>query len=170
MVQYSPGTARTFLSQNPQLCYALFQALVILNLLDKEVIAKPSSTNSPPVHNSRPVMHNPQPFHPPNFPQQPMFPNPQLGFQPPLMGQGNLPPPPFPPLPFMNQHMPPFPPHMNSPTAPNAPNPLGDHAALLHQVMQMTPDQIEQLPLEQRNSLHMLRAQILNGQQSHNGR
>ncbi|KAJ9081103.1 hypothetical protein DSO57_1018262 [Entomophthora muscae] len=170
MVQYSPGTARTFLSQNPQLCYALFQALVILNLIDKDVITKSSNTASPPGHNSRPVMHNPQPIYPPNYPQQPIYPNPQMGFQPPLMGQGNLPPPPFPP-PFMNQHLPPFVPHMNSPTAPSAPTPHGDqHSALLLQVMQMTPDQIDQLPPEQRNSLHLLRAQLLGGQQSHNGR
>jgi len=63
-----------------------------------------------------------------------------------------------PPQPMVQQP----PPQPQPPAQPQQPNP--QQQALIQQVMQLTPEQIAQLPDEQRSQLMMLRQQVMSGQ------
>lgn len=193
MVQYSPETARSFLSQNPQLCYALFQALFILKLIDPEISKTLLANSSLPEEkqklDTRPTKPEVRPpfgmqnqNFPTSFPQagltapmsssgyefQPNF-NPQslnghnpLAFPPPHQFAGR------PPQGFHGHHQNHHQNHHGS-QMPHNPTPglppqhqEADQNAILMQVMQMTPDQIDSLPAEHRDSLLRLRASLMN--------
>ncbi|CED82741.1 mRNA cleavage and polyadenylation factor I complex, subunit RNA15 [Phaffia rhodozyma] len=106
LVQTSPADARQILMSNPQLSYALFQAMLMMNLVDPTVISRmtagqpafppsvpPSST---PVHTTSAGL--PPPSYPPAASHQPHYPpqQPVRGYPsyPPTYAQGGPPPPP----------------------------------------------------------------------------
>ncbi|KAH7101686.1 hypothetical protein BKA62DRAFT_702877 [Auriculariales sp. MPI-PUGE-AT-0066] len=142
-----PDQARKLLSTHPQLAYALFQTLLLHNIVDQAVLQNmlvPQVAPVPPPHLQR------APY-------------------PPHLGGGmpthtSTPPPLGPPAygyPPMNPMMP-VPPH--PPTAAPAP-PVAtgqpDTQKVLEQVLALTPAQIAQLPAADRQAIMDLRAKFL---------
>lgn len=184
-VQNNPSQARQMLLHNPQLAYALLQAQVVMRIVEPQValallyrqdssqvapLQAPSA--GPPVNVpaaapfvQRPVMPN---MIPPALPQQ----NPQPTNPTPLM---------YPP-PLQQQHQHPFPGNANQPSnaIPNIEtSPLSTHGFrpdvnpernnLLMQVVQLSDEQIASLPLDQRQSIMMLKEQLANTSSSSAG-
>jgi cleavage stimulation factor subunit 2 len=133
-----PGRAIELLKQAPQLSYAIFQALILMNLVDPKVLAQvveqtarpPSMTGIPP----------PQPQQPP---QQ------YSGFPPPIPGQQFQPPRPQP----QSQYAPP-----QMPQQP--PQPQQNQNDLLQQVLAMDQRTIDSLPPTERLQIMQLRQQM----------
>ncbi|CAO3607688.1 unnamed protein product [Cunninghamella blakesleeana] len=160
-----PEYAREFLSSNPQVAYALFQAMVIMNLVDPNLISRLMSSlpqqqqkQQPPPQQQQqpPPMMQQQP--PPMMQQQPppmmqQQPPPMMQQQPPSMMQQQMVPPPMGQP--MNQPM------SQPPMQGNAPDPAAEQQkALLMQVLQLTEDQINNLPPEHREQVRQLKAQL----------
>jgi len=154
-----PEPAKALLVAHPQLAYALFQALLLNNIVDPAVLQRmlgattsqptgPSSYSTPPV---------------PGYQQPPMtyqhMPPPQgiYGQQP-----GQQPPPP------QGYYRGPAPPAPQAPPQ-NVPSQVKDlgidstHQQMLYQVLQLTPEQINALPPAERDAIQQLRSQFIGG-------
>ncbi|KAG0306240.1 hypothetical protein BGZ98_002748 [Dissophora globulifera] len=135
-----PDKATALLNANPQLSYAVFQALIMMNLIEPSALQRmfpnaaipPTGGNPALLPGSQLPPHMvppPMPFVPPVFP----------GIQQPLQ-QPNAPLQPPPPVPQPS---------------------LEQQQQLLAQVMALTPADIASLPDEQRANIMQLRAQLL---------
>ena len=83
LVATDPARATELLKQAPQLSYAIFQALILMNLVDPKVLGQVVEQNArPPAQNiPQPIQQPPQPFayQPPPVPTpQPQYPQPPL--------------------------------------------------------------------------------------------
>ncbi|KAG0231259.1 hypothetical protein BGW42_000361 [Actinomortierella wolfii] len=143
-----PERAKAFLNANPQLAYALFQALLMMNLVEPAALQRMfpamSGTKGPVADVSQgsapPPQHIPPPPHlsgpPPLYPMQPPFPPPPGG----MLQQ---------PLPQSSQQ-------------PGAgPSQAEQQKAIIAQVLALTPQDIASLPEEQRAQILQLRAQLM---------
>jgi cleavage stimulation factor subunit 2 len=140
LVMTDPAKATELLRQAPQLAYAIFQSLLLLQLVDPQIlgslvetatatpapVAQPPPMQQPPPQVARPPVNNP--VYPPQVPT----PQPQ-------------------------QHMPQQ--YAQPPPQPQAP----DNSAMYAQVMALTPDQINQLPAEHRAQILQLRQILMSG-------
>lgn len=137
LVQQDAVKATELLKQAPQLAYAIFQALLLLRLVDTNVlntiIQQSAAQPAPP----QPAVQPPQPSYPQYAPQ----PQPQYG---------NVPTPPV------------APPYQPPPQAVPALAPAAqpDQGALIQQVLAMPQSMIDQLAPEQRAQIMQLRQQF----------
>ena len=141
-----PSRATELLQQAPQLAYAVFQALLLMNLVSPESISSVLEGGAPAV--------------PPQAPQQPM------GYQPPpVSGFPGVPPPPImantppttatpyaPPQPAQPAYA--APPPAAAPAAPAG----QDSEALMRAVMELPQATIDALPEAERTQILALRA------------
>lgn len=135
-----PIKAAELLRQAPQLSYAIFQALLLMNLVDTNVLTKVIETTAQPAA-APPVVAPPaQPTAQYGYPQPTQPPQQQVYQQPPPQQQ--QPPPPQ----IQQQHA-----------------VTEQRAELIRQVMQLTPDQISALPPEQQTQILMLKHQLMAG-------
>ncbi|KAF9356797.1 hypothetical protein BGX26_004711 [Mortierella sp. AD094] len=157
-----PDRAKAVLNDNPQLSYALFQALLMMNLVEPSSLqrmfpampgpkAPASNVPAPQQHLPPPQQHLPPPQQhlPPPPPQHMGIPPPHM--QPP---PHQFAPPAFPTMPPAAQ--PPVP-QQSTPMAPS----LEQQKALVAQVLALTPADIASLPEEQRANIIQLRAQLM---------
>ncbi|KAG8532608.1 uncharacterized protein KY384_002485 [Bacidia gigantensis] len=176
LVMGDPARATELLKQAPQLAYAIFQALLLMGLVDTSVLASVVETSNQQTQSQPPQMHIP-----PQSQAQPQIPPPPQALQ--QQQQQHLPP--RPPQGFQPQHPPPpppqvypqYPPQMqgqiHAPTppaysqpyqAPPPPQPPVQQPQaqdeLIRQVMAMTQQQIDQLPPVERGQIMGLRAQL----------
>ena len=149
LVMSDPAQATELLRQAPQLAYAIFQALLLLGLVDTSMLGSivqaanpqsapyaPSPHVAPPMPPAPPAHYNAPPqsgyaAYPPQFQQPPVA-------TPPIQQTAYAPPPP------------------PQPVAPAAPN----QQELLAQVMAMSREQIYQLEPNARQQIIALRAQL----------
>ncbi|MCJ1227862.1 hypothetical protein MMC12_004521 [Toensbergia leucococca] len=150
LVMRDPAKATELLKQAPQLSYAIFQALLLMGLVDTTVLAsvveQASQPAQPPTQQISQSHLAPQ-FHPPPqqaYPQYPPISRPLHVPTPPIQTQPYQPPP----------HVPQAPPSQ----------PPGQEE-LLKQVLAMTQQQIDSLPPIERNQIIMLRQQLMGGYQ-----
>lgn len=138
LVMADPARATELLRQAPQLAYAIFQALLLMNLVDYaalgSVVEQATQPQAPP----------------PQIPQQ---------FQsyPPIPGQISTPP--VHSTPFA----PPPPPPQQQPQAPQPPLQMPGQEELLQQVLSMPQAAIDALPPTERSQIMLLRQQLLQG-------
>ena len=163
LIQHNPQQARQILIQNPQLTKALFQAQLLLGMIQNPneatvpgmQIPAPAPPQAPP---------QPQPMNTPVPPVQGMQ-QPGMGGMPPMrqgMGMsgpmGGMPGmmrPPMPPGPQQPMHGMPGGQHQgNMQFDPNQQN------QLLQQLANLTPEQIQQLPPQQQQQVLELQAQL----------
>ncbi|KAF9450027.1 RNA-binding domain-containing protein [Macrolepiota fuliginosa MF-IS2] len=176
-----PDQARQLLVKHPQLSYALFQGLLLNNIVDPAILqrmleqtatqqlaatgaaATPPRPPIPPAH-----MSQPPPFAPPaHMPYQ--APAPMPGIPPP----SSLPPPAamFPPATTPYYRPPPSAGASQTPVAPvptpaipqqlpGAPAISESQRVMLMQVLSLTPDQINGLPENERAAIMQLRTQF----------
>ena len=148
LVMGDPNKATELLKQAPQLSYAIFQALLLMNLVDTSVLgsvveqAHQQSTQAPPPQQPIP---RPAPSYQPPPPQQPypqyqQIPAPIHAPTPPVHNQPYQQPPPV----------------QQPPPQPQQPN----QEELLKQVMAMPQQQIDQLPPSDRAQIMALRQQL----------
>lgn len=140
LVMTDPAKATELLRQAPQLAYAIFQSLLLLNLVDPQILgslvetAAPAAApvaQPPPQQQSLPVARPPATY--PGYPPQ-AAPTPQPYAQPP---------------PVQPQ--------------PVAQPPAMDQQAMYAQVLALTPEQINQLPPEHRNQIMQIRQFLMAG-------
>ncbi|KAB2571517.1 Cleavage stimulation factor subunit 2 [Lasiodiplodia hormozganensis] len=144
LVTTDPAKATELLRQAPQLSFAIFQALLLLGLIDQSLLTSVVDTATIPQAEPQP-----QPAATPMPPQA--FP----GYPPQQASRGvmNVPTPPVgnpyqqPPMPMQQQ-----------PAQPQVPL---DQQALIRQVMAMTPETIASLPPNDRAQIEALRARIM---------
>ncbi|KAI9877304.1 MAG: hypothetical protein M1830_004284 [Pleopsidium flavum] len=144
LVMSDPAKATELLKQAPQLSYAIFQALLLMGLVDTAVLASVVEQASQP---PQPPQQTPQPQAQPYLPQ----PQPTYTQFPPIPGPTHVPTPPVQTLPYAPPPM-----HQQPPPAQ-----LPSQEELLKQVLAMTPQQIDALPPAERGQIIMLRQQLL---------
>ncbi|MCJ1430184.1 hypothetical protein MMC29_008100 [Sticta canariensis] len=146
LVMGDPAKATELLKQAPQLSYAIFQALLLMGLVDPAVLS------SVVEQASQPPPPPPQQL-PPSRPAQGFQPPPQQTYQqyPSMPTQIHAPTPPVPNQPYQ-------PPPVQAP--PQPPQQPGQEE-LLKQVLAMTQEQINQLPPMERSQITALRQQLL---------
>lgn len=157
MVAENPAQVTQLFTVAPQLAYAVFQALLLLGLVDTSVLASILQAASAAPAQAPPL--------PPPQQQQQQYPPPPQPFANPV------PPPPI----SQQQHAYPYPPHMAQqqmhvptppvqqhyqPPPPPQQQPVPDQEALIRQVLAMTAEQIHALPPDSRAQLVALRAQL----------
>ncbi|KAG8812803.1 hypothetical protein FRC17_001809 [Serendipita sp. 399] len=145
MINQEPEHARALLVANPQLASALLQAMVVHNVVDQGVLARlqvPDAKKMPPA---------------PQNPQYPQHSVPPSGLWPPP-----------PPAPFYQASpIPPPAPHPQAQAPP--PSNVGNagldpqQQAMLMQVLSLTMDQINALPVNEREAIIQLRKQFMPG-------
>lgn len=129
-----PARATELLKTAPQLSYAIFQALILMNLVDPKVLAQVVEQTARP--QAMPNLPPPQPTQQyPGFPPPPI-PNPQM--MPPRPQQQYAPPPPM----------------------PQQPPPQMTQEDMLRQVMAMDQRTIDSLPPMERAQIMQLRQQM----------
>ena len=134
-----PIKAAELLRQAPQLSYAIFQALLLMNLVDTSVLTKVIETTTQPAVAAPPIAAPPPPAQqaaPYGYPQP--TPTPQQVYQQP-------------------------PPSQQQPPQQQQQPPTDQRAELIRQVMQLTPEQISALPPEQQTQIIMLKHQLMAG-------
>ena len=154
----NPAMAKQLMDEAPQLSYAIFQALVLMNLVDPSVLATVVEQNAhqpQPQQPQQPHMNIPQPQAPaiPQHqqapPQQYGYPAPQPQMQPmqqmQQMQNRNVPTP--------QQYAPP------PQQQPMAPEMSAEQRVMLEQVMALPQAQIDQLPPAERMQIMQLRTQ-----------
>ena len=152
LVMGDPAKATELLKQAPQLSYAIFQALLLMNLVDTSVLgsvveqANQQATQPPP--QQQPVPPRPTPSYQPP-PQPPQQPYPQY---PPMPGPIHAPTPPVHHQPYQQ------PQPVQQQPAPQVQQP--NQEELLKQVMAMPQQQIDQLPPADRAQIMALRQQL----------
>ena len=147
LVTSSPEQARTLLNAHPQLAYALFQAMLMMNVVDATILQRILTTSG--ALGPDPTLTAPPPA-------QPEF----SGALPPL---GRGPAPYSGPPPMMHQQQQQMPPQPIAP--PQQPQSNVSHLpeeqkALLAQVLQLTPEQISALPADQQEGIRQLKASL----------
>ncbi|KAH0557089.1 hypothetical protein GP486_005123 [Trichoglossum hirsutum] len=151
LVMADPAKATELLKQAPQLSYAIFQALLLMGLVDTSVLSSVVEQSVPPAQPaSQPVPVQPaqqqatyQPFLSTQLPAQVQVPTPPIHGQP-------YPPPPQQPV--------------QPPPAQQPQQPTGmDKAALIQQVLSLTPEQIAALPPAEQGQILLLRQQLMAG-------
>lgn len=158
-----PGKATALLQQAPQLSYAIFQALLLLGLVDTNVLSsllqQVPPQQVPPQQQPPPQQPPPMPYGqppgmpPPQYGQPPQFPPQQHAQYPPQQQQQHYAPTP----PVQHQAYQPPPPQQQPPPHQQAP-PAGDQQALIAQVMGMSREQIFALEPPARDQIMALRA------------
>jgi len=191
-IQGNPDQAKKLLLQNPQLAYALLQALVVMRVLDPTVAQgmlhgvrpRPPNLNSggpparppPPSHQQWPRTEDHNRRDQPSRSHQPRPHPPQEDHrrrnydQRPVERTDRVvvPPPVQQQQQPVYEHVPP-PPPVRQPSvprqgsAPPAPEPPSEKADLIRQVMMLSDDQIASLPSEQRNTLMLFKEQYKSG-------
>ncbi|KAF2819691.1 hypothetical protein CC86DRAFT_387751 [Ophiobolus disseminans] len=168
LVMTDPAKATELLRQAPQLAYAIFQSLLLLQLVDGSIlgsliensaapapVAQPPPVQQQPAHIARPPMNYP------GYPPQVPTPQPQVHMQhpyaqpPSVPPQQYAPPPQVPPQPYAQ------PPQVQP--QPQAQAPTMDQQAMYAQVMALTAEQIGQLAPEQQQQILQLRQFIMTG-------
>lgn len=144
LVMTDPGKAIALLVGAPQLSYAIFQALLLMGLVDTTVLAsvvdQESQSAQPPPH--QPPPSQPTPVYQPPPPSQPIYQQyPAAPAQ-----HGSIP---------TNQSMPYQPPPVQHPQPPQQPS----QEELLQQVLDMPQEQIDRLQPTERAQIMMLRQQ-----------
>lgn len=158
LVMSDPAQATLLFQQAPQLAYAMFQALLLLGLVDTNIL---SSILEQQATAPAPPAVAPAPAAPPPVAQPPM---PQPYAQPPQpayaqqYGQQQYAPTP----PTMGQYQPPAPQPVQQAAPPMTGDPNRD--ALIRQVLSMPQSQIDALPAQQRDQVIMLKQQLMAGQ------
>ncbi|MCJ1454610.1 hypothetical protein MMC28_004963 [Mycoblastus sanguinarius] len=150
LVMGDPAKATELLKQAPQLSYAIFQALLLMGLVDTSVLASVVEQANPQAAPSQPQQLPPRPpanYQPP--PQQPYPPQyPQIPGQ--IPGQMHAPTPPL--------HNQPYQPPIVQPPLPQQQQPSQEE--LLKQVLAMPQHQIDQLPPGDRQQIMALKSQF----------
>lgn len=159
VVMNTPEQAEVLLKQSPQLAYAVFQAMLLMDVIDAQMLTKviasnPAAPPPPPPPNFAPQpSQTPTPSFPPmyNQPPPPPIQTPQSFARPPLQG--------FPPPRTTT-------PQMRITPQPGTPQPGGPamNQALIQQVMSLSDVQINALPLQQRQVILGVKQRILGGQ------
>ncbi|KAI9853065.1 MAG: hypothetical protein M1824_001551 [Vezdaea acicularis] len=141
LVMQDPAKATELLKQAPQLSYALFQALLLMGLVDttalQSVVEKSAQQGATPT----PQLVQPQTILPPAAPPYPPVPPVIGGIQaptPPMYGQPYQPPPPVIPQPQLPQQ-----------------------SELIQQVMNLSPEDLARMPEQDRNTVLMLRQRFM---------
>jgi cleavage stimulation factor subunit 2 len=134
LVATDSNRAIELLRQAPQLSYAVFQALLQMNLVDTSIIAQ---VIEPGGAAAAPPPPPPQPI-PTPIPAQVVTPNPYYA-------------PPVPPIP------------VPTPPVPQQEPMDAQKAALIQQVMSLTPEQIANLPPDQQQIILALRQKFMGG-------
>ncbi|KAI1916174.1 hypothetical protein LOZ53_001550 [Ophidiomyces ophidiicola] len=138
LVMADPARATELLRQAPQLAYAIFQALLLMNLVDYSALGSVVEQATQPqaaAPQLQPALHVPQHFSP----------------YPPTSGQISTPP-------VRNAPFAPPPPQVSQ-TQPQMPG----QEELLQQVLSMPQAAIDALPPMERNQIMLLRQQLLQG-------
>lgn len=145
LVMGDPAKATELLKQAPQLSYAIFQALLLMGLVDTAVLS------SVVEQASQPAVPPPQQI--PPRPAPAFQPPPQQTYQPyaSMPAQIHAPTPPVPSQPYQ-------PPPVQAPPPPQQ-QPAQEE--LLKQVLAMTQEQINQLPPTERSQIMALRQQLM---------
>ena len=147
LVMSDPAKATELLKQAPQLSYAIFQALLLMGLVDTTVLAsvveQASQPAPPPQQTVQPQPAAPQSYLPQQQPSYAQFPS--------MTGPTHVPTPPV-------QHLPYAPPPLQQQAPPTQ---ISTQEELLKQVLAMTPQQIDALPPAERSQIIMLKQQLL---------
>lgn len=147
--QTDPARAASLLQQSPQLGYAIFQALLTMNLVSTDVLTSliQQSAQAPPA--APPSQPPPMPYGapPPGFP-------PQFGAPPPGYG---APPTGYAPTPPQAQAYQPPPPQ---PAVPAAPAGGQDQAQMMQTIMALTREQVMGLDQASRDQILAIRQQM----------
>ncbi|EFW22034.1 hypothetical protein D8B26_002128 [Coccidioides posadasii str. Silveira] len=144
LVVADPARATELLRQAPQLAYAIFQALLLMNLVDYSTlgaVVEQATTPQPPAPQAQPASHIPPQFQP----------------YPPIPGQVSTPP--IHSTPFA----PPPPPQPQPQTQPPLQAQIPGQEELLQQVLSMPQATIDALPPAERSQIMLLRQQLLQG-------
>lgn len=147
LVMGDPARATELLTKAPQLSYAIFQALLLMGLVDTTVLATVVEGSGPPVQ-----APPPQPMPPQTNPSYQQYPPPQQ--HPQYTGMPTPMHAPTPPV--HNQYQPPpmqQPPPQPQPQAPSQED-------LIKTVMAMTQQQIDSLPPNERQQIIALRQSL----------
>ncbi|WWD01789.1 hypothetical protein V866_008735 [Kwoniella sp. B9012] len=173
LITTNPEQARQLLSSKPQLAYALFQAMLLMNIVDPSVLQRIQplpATAPPPPSNYPPPAQNAYPAYPPAS-SGPSYPPGGAGYRPPPQQGGYNSAPPSAagygtPSYGASTPAPPQQPASGmaalSPSAQQALATLPeDQQQMLLQVLQLTPDQINALDATQKASIMQLRQQFL---------
>ena len=160
LVMGDPAKATELLQKAPQLSYAIFQALLLMGLVDTSVLGSVVEQASqpqpipqaPPQQAHIPLPRPPPAFHPPPPQQQPGYPP----YQQMPSGPMHVSTPPI--------HHPAYQPPPQMPQAPplQPAQPTGQEE-LLKQVLAMTQQQIDSLPPHERSQIVALRQQLMGG-------
>lgn len=149
LVMGDPARATELLTKAPQLSYAIFQALLLMGLVDTTVLATVVEGNGPPVQAQAP----PQPMPPQPTPSYQQYPPPQQHPQYP-----GIPAPMHAPTPPVhNQYQPP---PMQQPPLPQQQQQAPSQEDLIKTVMSMTQQQIDSLPPNERQQIIALRQSL----------
>jgi cleavage stimulation factor subunit 2 len=149
LVRTEPAKAQAVLEQSPQLSYAIFQSLLLLQLVDPASLAATIQATSavpaqPPRQYPPPVAAPPQPTYAPAQQYPPQYPPQQYANTATPVAQ---------PYPVPSPQ-----PQVNMPQDPQ------QRAALVQQVLSLTQQQIDSLPPETRTQLMAVRNQFLQSQ------
>ncbi|KAI9754058.1 MAG: hypothetical protein M4579_004878 [Chaenotheca gracillima] len=139
LVMEDPSKATELLKQAPQLSYAIFQALLLMGLVDSSALQ--SVIEQTAAQGQQPSQPTPQ-F--PTNPAQMHVPTPPVASQP------------YAPPPQQQQQAPQPPPAATLP-------PGVDKGALFQYVLSMTPEQLNAMPPAERDQILGVKAQILSG-------
>lgn len=142
LVTTDSAKATELLKQAPQLAYAIFQSLLLLNLVDPSVLGSlvdaPAAAAAPPPQ-VNPALAAPQPPRPPQsypgYPPQPVPTPPQVVPQP-----------------------------YAQPPPPQQPPAMDAQQQAYAQILRMTPQQIEQLAPDVRQQIMQIRSMLMAGQ------
>ncbi|KAF8580784.1 hypothetical protein K439DRAFT_1414977 [Ramaria rubella] len=192
-----PDRAHALLSAHPQIAYALFQALLVHQIVDPAIlhrmIAATSMQNAPAAAPPPPPMHHANPPPPTHHPvpgaappsalpphllphgqpqyshQHPAPPPSMYGTPPPPAAHMGYPPPPTSAQGYYQQPPQPSAPGVPAPSHGNAPGGASDptsavpdaQRAMLMQMLQLTNEQINALPPNERQAIQQLRSQFM---------
>jgi cleavage stimulation factor subunit 2 len=139
-----PETAKRLMKEAPQLAYAIFQALVLMNLVDPNVLATVVEQNIQASSHQMGAQHQPQ------IPPPSLQPPPQYGYAP--TQQQQMP---------NNRPIPPPQPQQQYAPPPQAapPGMSAEQRQMLEQVMQLDQRTIDSLPPNERMQIMQLRQQ-----------
>lgn len=139
-----PETAKRLMKEAPQLAYAIFQALVLMNLVDPNVLATVVEQNIQASSHQMGAQHQPQ------IPPPSLQPPPQYGYAPPQQQQ----------MPNNRPIPPPQPQQQYAPPPQAAPPGMSaEQRQMLEQVMQLDQRTIDSLPPNERMQIMQLRQQ-----------
>ena len=169
-----PAKAAELLNRSPQLSYALFQALLLLNLVDSKVLGQvvEQATAQPAV--PQPIPQQQPQTQPPPQQQAPYAQQPPQQFAPPPphalpphlqpQAQQQLPHLPTPPVQAQAYQQPPLPQQARPPMPPQQQQPVGggqSQEELIKMVMAMTQQQVDALQPGEREQVMALRQALM---------